>query len=421
MFVLGQRFDFIDFDHLDAVPTGSAVDERSSVVTMETASNERKTIGMNGSGFIEMLARQITADLQSERDTTPPGTSVALRSKGISFGTLAHNSDGSWNAARVQGIPAPSLATAAGATPSLVIRPFHQVGNIVSVRQFTNNAFNHHHGIQSEERFGLGTDPDGDGFANELTTADMTAVTLFQITLNVPGQVIPRESAVRAAIATGERLFSEIGCAACHVPALPLTNHNNPGAPGRPGWIYTEPSPYNPTSGPNSPNLVPGPTHYPVSAPSLLVDLTSDHLPRPRLKPVGGVVWVPAYTDLKLHTMCDGPTDPNAEPLDQNQPAGSPGFFAGNQKFITRKLWGLYNQGPFGHAGKFTTMREEINLGHNGEAKAARAAFQSLTPLQQNYVIEFLKSLQILPPGTPCRVVDEQYNCSDAETGENKP
>jgi hypothetical protein len=419
VFVLGQRFDFLDFDHLDSRPTRGAVDELGNFVTMETALNERKTIGMNGSGFIEMLARQITADLQTERNAAPPGTNLALVSKGISFGNLIHHADGSWDASHVQGIPAPSLTTAGGATPSLIIRPFHQVGNIVSVRQFSNNAFNHHHGIQAEERFGLETDIDGDGFVNELTAADMTAVTLYQVTLNVPGQVIPRDPAVRAAIASGSELFSQVGCATCHIPNLPLTNNNNPGAPGQPGWIYTEPSPYNPTTGPNSPNLVPGPLKYPVSAPALLVDLTSDRLPLPRLKAVGGVVMVPAYTDLKLHTMADGPTDPIAEPLDQNQPAGAPGFFAGNQKFITRKLWGLYNSGPFGHSGKFTTMRDEINFGHNGEAKASRLAFQALQPAQQDSVIEFLKSLQVLPPGTSCLVVDDRLKCPNDDDGQD--
>jgi hypothetical protein len=411
VFVLGQRFDFLDFDRVDTTPTKSAADEIGNFVKMETASNERKTIGMNGSGFIEMLARQMTADLQAERNRAGPGTSVALVSKGISFGTLIHNADGSWDASQVQGIPAPSLTTANGATPSLIIRPFHQVGNIVSVRQFTNNAFNHHHGIQAEERFGLGVDADGDGFVNELTTADVTAVTLYQIALNVPGRVIPRDLEVRAAISAGEQLFSQVGCATCHIPALPLTNNNNPGAPGQPGWIYTEPSPYNPTTGNNAPNLVPGPSNYPITAPALLVDLTSKNLPLPRLEVVGGVVMVPAYTDLKLHTMANGPTDPIAEPLDQNQPAGSSGFFAGNQKFLTRKLWGLYNSGPFGHAGKFTTMRDEINLGHNGEASASRAAFQALKPSQQDSVIEFLKSLQVLPPGTACLTVDEKLKC----------
>ena len=411
VFVLGQRFDFLDFDHSDSTPTKGAVDELGNFVTMETAFNERKTIGMNGSGFIEMLARQMTADLQAARNSAGPGTSAALVSKGISFGILTHNADGTWDASQVQGIPAPSLTTANGATPSLVIRPFHQVGNIVSVRQFTNNAFNHHHGIQAEERFGLGMDADGDGSVNELTTADVTAVTLYQISLNVPGQVIPNDPAVAAAIVAGQQIFNQVGCATCHVPALPLTNTNNPGAPGQPGWIYTEPGPYNPTTGPNSPNLVPGPNNYPVSAPVLRLDLTSPSLPLPRLQAVRGVVMVPAYTDLKLHTMANGPTDPNAEPLDQNQPAGSPGFFAGNQQFLTRKLWGLYNSGPFGHAGKFTTVRDEINLGHNGEASASRLAFQALSPLQQDHLIEFLKSLQVLPPGTPCLTVDQNYNC----------
>ncbi len=411
VFVLGQRFDFLDFDHSDSTPTKGAVDELGNFVTMETAFNERKTIGMNGSGFIEMLARQMTADLQAARNAAGPGTSAALVSKGISFGILTHNADGTWDASKVQGIPAPSLTTANGATPSLIIRPFHQVGNIVSVRQFTNNAFNHHHGIQAEERFGLGIDADGDGSVNELTTADVTAVTLYQISLNVPGQVIPNDPAVAAAIVAGQQIFNQVGCAACHVPALPLTNTNNPGAPGQPGWIYTEPGPYNPTTGPNSPNLVPGPKDYPVSAPVLRLDLTSPSLPLPRLQAVRGVVMVPAYTDLKLHTMANGPTDPNAEPLDQNQPAGSPGFFAGNQQFLTRKLWGLYNSGPFGHAGKFTTVRDEINLGHNGEASASRLAFQALSPLQQDHLIEFLKSLQVLPPGTPCLTVDQNFNC----------
>ena len=411
VFVLGQRFDFLDFDHLDTTPTKGAVDELGNFVTMETAFDERKTIGMNGSGFIEMLARQMTADLQTARNSAKPGTSVALVSKGISFGILTHNLDGSWDASQVQGIPAPSLTTANGATPSLVIRPFHQVGNIVSVRQFSNNAFNHHHGIQAEERFGLGIDADGDGVVNELTTADVTAVTLYQISLNVPGQVIPGDPAVEAAIFAGQQIFNQVGCATCHTPALPLTSTNNPGAPGQPGWIYTEPGPYNPTTGPNSPNLVPGPSNYPVSAPALMLDLTSPNLPLPRLQAVRGVVMVPAYTDLKLHTMANGPTDPIAEPLDQNQPAGSPAFFAGNEKFLTRKLWGLYNSGPFGHSGKFTTVRDEINLGHNGEAAASRLAFQALSPAQQDSVIEFLKSLQVLPPGTPCLRVDENFRC----------
>jgi hypothetical protein len=409
VFVLAQRFDHLTFDHSDTIATRGAIDETGKRVTMENATNDRKTIGMNGSGFVEMLARQMTADLQAERDATPPGGSTQLRSKGISFGTLTHNVDGTWNVSHVQGLAAPSLSSQGSIPPSLIIRPLHQVGNVVSLRQFSNNAFNHHHGMQAEERFGLNADPDGDGFTNELTVADLTAVSVFQATLSVPGRVIPNDPAVEHANLLGETVFNQIGCATCHA-TLPLTADNNPGLTGQPGWIYFEPSPYNPTTGPNSPNLQLGPANYPVSAPALTVDLTSDMLPLPRLRAHHGIVMVPAYTDLKLHDISatgDPRTDPECEPLDQNQAAGSPAFFAGNCKFITRKLWGFYNQGgAFMHHGKFTTAREAVEA-HSGEALSQRLAFDALPTDLQNDLIEFLKSLQVLPPDSQSLVVDE--------------
>ena len=173
----------------------------------------------------------------------------------------------------------------------------------------------------------------------------------------------------------------------CHIPKLPLVDK---------GWIYSEPSPFNPAG-----NFRVG------DAPTLSVDLTSDDLPGPRLKPdAHGIVWVPAFTDLKLHDITTGPSDPNAEPLDQNQPAGSPKFFAGNTKFITRKLWGVGNSGPFMHHGKFTTMREAI-LAHSGEALSSRQNFESLTSYDRDCVIEYLKTLQVLPPDNRKLTVSE--------------
>ncbi|HZF73837.1 MAG TPA: hypothetical protein VEZ51_10420, partial [Gemmatimonadaceae bacterium] len=185
VFVLAQRFDRLTFDHNDTITTRGAIDESGKLVTMENVTNDRKTIGMNGSGFVEMLARQMTADLQAERDATPLGGSSRLTSKGILFGSLTHNADGTWNVSQVQGLAAPSRSSTGTTPPSLIIRPLHQVGNVVSLRQFSNNAFNHHHGLQAEERFGLNADPDGDGFTNELTVADLTAVSLFQATMAV--------------------------------------------------------------------------------------------------------------------------------------------------------------------------------------------------------------------------------------------
>jgi hypothetical protein len=389
VFVLGQRFDFANIDHFDVIRVKGSRDENGRFVTLQNIANRRATLGMFGSGYIEMLARQMTADLQRIRNMTLPGGFNPLVTQGISFGTIARNIDGTWDTSRVEGLPATSLRTTGPADPpSLIIRPFHQAGAVVSLREFTNNAFNHHHGIQSTERFGTGTDPDGDGIVNELTRADVTANVIFQATLPVPGRVIPNDLAIERAVLVGEEKFADIGCTHCHVPNLRLDSE---------GWIFTEPNLYNPPG-----NLQVG------EAPVLSVDLNDLALPGPRLQAMGGRVYVPAYTDLKLHDITSGANDPNAEPLDMTRLVGSPEFFAGNHKFITRKLWGVANEPPYFHHGQFTTMREAI-LAHAGEALDARKAFEALDTYQQGAIIEFLKTLQILPPGTKHLIVDENY------------
>ena len=61
------------------------------------------------------------------------------------------------------------------------------------------------------------------------------------------------------------------------------------------------------------------------------------------------------------------------------------------------------------HHGKFTTAREAVEA-HNGEALKQRMAFDALSPSLQNDVIEFLRSLQVLPLGSKSLVVDEHGN-----------
>jgi hypothetical protein len=384
VFVMAQRFDFATMNIVaDGFRMKGTSDERGLPIAAESLGNSRNTLGMFGSGYIEMLARQMTADLQRIRDGIGPGQSAALGSKGVSFGVLARDASGRWVVDRVQGLPLPSLADT---PPSLVIRPFHQAGNVVSLRQFTNNAFVHHHGIQTTERFGRGIDADGDGIVNEMTDGDVTAVTLYQAAMAVPGRVIPRDAAIERAIRIGEQRFARIGCTACHVPKLPLV---------RGGWVFSEPGPYNP---PGNRRVADGPVYS--------LDLTSPELPQPRLQPENGIVWVPAFTDLKLHDITDGPDDPNREALDMNAPAGSAAFFAGNGFFLTRKLWGAANEPPYFHHGLYTTLRDAV-LAHGGEAAATRAAFRALPEAERDAVIEFLKSLQVLPPNAPALVVDE--------------
>ncbi len=341
-------------------------------------SNERNTLGMFGAGPIEMLAREITFDLHAIRDQAiadaqASGEAVTrpLVAKGVDFGWITALPDGALDTSGVEGVD-----------PDLVIKPFHQSGVVVSIREFTVNAMNHHHGMQAEERFDLnpskGADYDEDGVANELTLGDITAATIYQAALGTPGQLLPRDRAGRAAIEQGEQLFAEAGCAGCHVPAMVLESRD-----------YVEPNPFNP----------PG-TFSDTSQP-FSFDMTKTGEGPYLERGANGTAIVRAYTDLKRHDLCDNAEDPDPirffcnERLAQNRPdqKGLPG----SEFFITRKLWDAGSSAPYGHRGDLTTLTEAI-LAHGGEGRESRDAFANLAVEEQAAIISFLKSLQVLPP-----------------------
>ncbi len=334
----------------------------------------------------------MTDDLRRIRDGLQPGQSKGLLSSGVSFGTLAHRLDGSWDTSRVEGLPRQSTAILpAGGLPSLTIYPWRQSGSVVSLREMTNTSFNQHHGIQSTERFGVGADPDGDHVVNELTRADVTAVTIWRATLPVPGRVIPNDPVVEQSIRQGERLFDEIRCTTCHVPSLPLARKNA---------TYTEPGPFNPPR-----------TLRRGLVPLLTVDLASDALPSPRLAAAPDapeVIKVPAYTDFKLHDITDASDSEAAEPLDINERPGSTRFAAGNRKFLTRRLWDVGNQPAHFHHGLFSSLEQAV-LAHSGEALAERRGFERLDQNARAALLAFLSSLQVLPAGTKSLIVDERF------------
>lgn len=349
-------------------------------------SNERNTLGMNGSGAIEMLAREMTADLFSARALAIDRARrfgrdyvIPLTTKGISFGQLTARSDGSVDTSKIEGIDA-----------DLIVKPFHQKGVVNSVRVFTVNAYNHHHGMQPVERFGVGQkdnkgnlittrDFDEDGVMDELTVGDITAATIFQVAMNIPGRVVSSDPVRRMAARSGESLFAEIGCTECHIPSLSLSSS-----------LYSEPNPYNPEG-----NLRPRDVQR-----SVVFDMARD-IPRPRLESNGrGRVTVQAYTDLKRHVICD-----QVDPFFCNERLVQSGV--PTNQFITRKLWDVGNTAPYGHRGDLTTITEAI-LHHAGEARIPRERFAMLPKEFQNYIVEFLKQLQVLPNGSPREVTDLQ-------------
>src|SRR5205823_11794060 len=126
VFVLGQRFDFVTFSSKDNLPTRGAVDESGRPVTLESLANFRATTGMFGAGYLEMMAREITEDLQAIRDAMQLGDRKQLISKGISFGWLTRKKDAMWDTSEVEGLPRLSkLAPTPVDRPSLIIRPWH--------------------------------------------------------------------------------------------------------------------------------------------------------------------------------------------------------------------------------------------------------------------------------------------------------
>jgi hypothetical protein len=335
--------------------------------------SERMTVGLFGSGPIEALALEMTRELQAAKlaATTQAylsGREVAahLTAKGIDFGNIIARPDGTIDTAGVRGV-----------SPDLVIRPFHQNGAAVSLRQFTNEGMNQHMGLQSQELFGIDTDADGDGVINELTVGDITAIALFQAQLGTPGRVIPADPQKRLAAEYGEGLFARIGCTDCHVPAMKLNSR-----------FFTEPNPFNPEW------KIPFAVSRPIG-----FDMTQDgEWPRLEPTPDGGAI-VRAYTDLKRHTLCD-----EEDAFFCNEKLTQPGI--ATSTFLTRKLWDIGSSAAFGHRGDLSTITEAI-YHHAGEARPSRTNYMQLTAYERAAVVEFLKTLQVLPAGSPLVVYEQ--------------
>ena len=367
--------------------------ERDPVVTAfdPRDGTERNSLGMNGAGAIELLAREMTRDLIAIREgalkeaaVTGKETRKPLVTKGVSFGQLLALPDGRIDPREIDGVDW-----------DLVIKPFHQKGAVVSLREFTVTAMNHHHGMQAMERFGKAVDADKDGVANELSEGDITATAVYQAGLNLPGRKIPADAEIRAMAERGERVFSEVGCVACHRPELPLSD-----------TIFTEPGPYNPPGNLRAQDQKPGGLFK--------IDLSRD-IAAPRVEMSGRGFVVQAFTDLKRHDLNDGTY---AHFANERAPQG---FLHGVapiaafteptrprplREFLTRKLWDAGSSAPYGHRGDLTTMTEAINF-HGGEARSVRDKYFALGENDRDAVIEFLKTLQVLPEGSP-RVVTEK-------------
>ena len=328
-------------------------------------SNERGTNHLFGAGLIELLAREMTRDLRATRtrvlrEAKRRGENVTLplETKGVAFGTLTAHPDGILDVSGVEGVD-----------PDLTIRPFTHKGVMTSLRQFAVNALNHHHGIQATERFGVRWtgegDHDGDGLADEIGEGDVSALVAWQATLAPPVAREPQDKRWQLYAAKGEATFEAIGCASCHVPALPLES-----------VVFSDPGPFDMAG-----TLREGEGEavaYDLALTAWLAQLPRDDR---------GRVLVPLFGDLKRHRIAAGKhTRFGNELLSQRH--------VPRDVFMTTELWGVADTAPYGHRNDIPDLEDAI-LAHGGDAEASRDAFAALGADEQKGVIAFLRTLGV--------------------------
>ena len=346
---VSEGFESADFDSIDP-----------------QFSNERNTNHLMGSGLMELLAREMTADLAEQRGQavrqarqTGADVTVKLVSKGVIFGQLTAKPDGILDVSKIEGLDT-----------DLIIRPFSQKGVFVSLRQFSVNAMNHHHGMEAVERFGArwtGTaDFDEDGKSDELGDGDISAITLWQATLPAPTRKQNLPDIWQTAAQKGEALFGDLGCAGCHRPALPLKS-----------LTFSDPAPYDMAGTLNARDV-----REPIT-----VDLGKTTWAARLKRNAEGEWLVPLFGDLKRHVIVDeGASALGNEIMGQR--------FVERDVFMTAELWGVGSTAPYGHRGDFTTL-DSIIRAHGGEARQARDAYVHAAEDQRDAIVAYLRALVI--------------------------
>jgi hypothetical protein len=387
------------------------------------AFNVRQTTSINGGGLSQILAEDMTEELQDLKQMAiaNPGTTVPLSVKGgkVDFGSITCASADSCNYQNVRGV-----------SPDLVVRPMGWKGNMPTLRSFSADAAFGEMGMQSDEVLwkindGGGTgapqmDGDGDGQSHELSVGDVTALTLYLALQEMPTTLLeladqgltvlsPED---RTMIEDGKALFEKpvaeggVGCARCHVAEMTISTTQ-----------FMEPSPRalgafedEDLSGRN--------VGYTADSP-LIVDLADELADPPRVvKAADGTAVIRPYTDLRRHFMGVQLQDParayfpktaglaDVRDLPGDADAASRDELTtviGLGEFLTPELWGVGTTGPWLHDGRALTLRQAI-LFHGEEtpsaapsaAQAERDAFAALSVADQDKVIAFLRNLVLV-------------------------
>ena len=326
------------------------------------SADQRNPPSLLGLGPIELLAREMSAQLQAEAAAAgdrakAEGTRVeqALTAKGVAFGRIAANPDGTLDYNAVQGVDW-----------DLTVRPFGWKGHQATLRDIAEESLHLHQGLLTNRiqlavrdgaldagPYGKGPwyDVDQDGVSMEIDAGMVTTLVGYLAQLEAPTMRPPRDPGLLDAWAAGRLRFEEIGCARCHVPTLELED-------------------------PKLDARLPG-------TPPFVIDVAKDG-DGPKIEPEYGRANTPylvhLFSDLKRHDMGPALASPRAQ---GTIPA---------QVFLTRPLWGLAETAPYLHDGRAPTVHDAIVL-HGGEATKARDAYLALGESDRAGIRVFLTSL----------------------------
>jgi hypothetical protein len=337
-----------------------------------------------GLGLKEMLADEITTDLRSTRDLAiilaqqakHPMT-LLLTSKGVKYGSITGNPDGTADASKVQGVDA-----------DLRVKPFFAEGSTISLREFIVGALHNEMGLEAsadpdlttasaggrvvtpagmvldgaKDKISAPPAPDADN-GNEVDPAVVDHLEFYLLNYFKPGHGEPSAFSDH-----GRRVFQRIGCASCHVTDM-VINHDR-----RVADLETV---YDPVKGIfNSLFATATPLYQEVDDGSGL----------PHLKlPLGNPFIVrDIFTDFKRHDVGVTFYERNWDGTLQTQ-------------FVTRPLWGVGSTGPYGHDGRSITLNDVI-LRHGGESQVSRDKYARLGSAEKVAVQTFLNSLVLFPP-----------------------
>lgn len=345
-----------------------------------------------GLGLVEQLADEVTTKLRLIRSNavdkaTRTGNTITkeLKAKGISYGMITANPDGSIETSEVDGVDA-----------DLRVRPFFAQGAAFSIRGFSVGALKDEMGLETWDPVlcdasdaenpvrtvsasGFVFDPaldtiprppvcerwedgDSDGVIEEIDPALLDHLEFYLLNYFKPGTAQQTRFEVE-----GRKAFKEIGCNSCHIQNLTIQNDRR---------VADVETGHDPEKGIMN-------SLYATAIP--LFHSVPDSEPYPALLANGDSFKVRnIFTDLKRHDL-----GPNFWERDYD---GSI-----QRQFVTEPLWGVGTTAPYGHDGRSINL-DQVILRHGGEAQSARDSYASLSTKRQRQLVSFLQSLVLFPP-----------------------